>query len=219
MPQGIKRALTIASTVLVVLIVLLAILLVGVRIFGYKPYTVLSGSMRPEYYPGSIIYVVDVDPNDLKVGDPVTFMLNKNTVATHRIIEVFPMTPSKTSTCNCTVHFTTKGDANKDDDGEGKLHASNVIGKPVFSIPIIGYIANFVQNPPGRYISLGICALMLVAVIFSESEKKTKQVTATEEDTPSDVPTTEPDVTNDAKPSESTSPQTDESENKTDTST
>jgi signal peptidase len=167
-PQNIKRIWNIATTIFVVLVVLLAILLVGVRLIGIQPYTVLSGSMEPNYHVGSLIYVKKVDPLTLDVDDPVTFMLNENTVATHRIIEKIP-----DETDPNVVRFRTKGDHNDDPDGS-LLHSNNVIGKPIFTIPYLGYLANFVQNPPGRYIALGACAFLLVTVIFSGGEKKPK---------------------------------------------
>ena len=58
------------STALVVIVVLLAILLAGIRVIGFTPYTVLSGSMEPTYHVGSIVYVKKVDPTTLRVGDP-----------------------------------------------------------------------------------------------------------------------------------------------------
>lgn len=168
MPQNIKRIWNIITTIFVVLVVLLAILLGGVRLIGIQPYTVLSGSMEPNYHVGSLIYVKKVDPLTLDVKDPVTFMLNENTVATHRIIEKIP-----DETDPNVVRFRTKGDHNDDPDGS-LLHSNNVIGKPIFTIPYLGYLANFVQNPPGRYIALGACAFLLATVIFSGGEKKPK---------------------------------------------
>ena len=44
--------------------------------------------MEPTYRVGSIIYVKDIDPQELKEKDPVTYVLNGSTVVTHRIIEV-----------------------------------------------------------------------------------------------------------------------------------
>ena len=35
-------------------------------------------------------YVKKVDASALQTGDPITFMLDEDTVATHRIIEVIP---------------------------------------------------------------------------------------------------------------------------------
>ena len=56
--------------------------------------------------------------------------------------------------------------------GVGNLASSNVIGKPVFSIPYLGYVAHFVQNPPGKYITLLVCAFLVLNTIFSSTEKK-----------------------------------------------
>ena len=52
-----QKALNIATTVVMVLVLIFAFLLVGMRIFGLKPYTVLSGSMEPKIWTGSIVYV------------------------------------------------------------------------------------------------------------------------------------------------------------------
>ena len=76
------------SSILITLVVLLAVALVGVRLIGLDVYVVLSGSMEPTYHVGSLIYIKDVNYKELKAGDPITYMLNENTVVTHRIIEV-----------------------------------------------------------------------------------------------------------------------------------
>ena len=88
MSKTIKKAWNWLSGVLVTIVVLLAIALVGVRLVGLKPFVVLSGSMEPEYHVGSLIYVKSVDYKTLQVGDDITYMLDKDTVVTHRIIEV-----------------------------------------------------------------------------------------------------------------------------------
>ncbi|MBP3384738.1 MAG: hypothetical protein J6M22_04640, partial [Firmicutes bacterium] len=63
-----KSILNIIGTIGVVLVVVLTILLVGTRIVGIHPYTVLSGSMEPTYHTGSLIYVKSVDPFTLQSG-------------------------------------------------------------------------------------------------------------------------------------------------------
>lgn len=55
--RTVKSILNIISTVLVVLLIILALLLAGVRVFGLTPYTVLSGSMEPNYHVGSLVYI------------------------------------------------------------------------------------------------------------------------------------------------------------------
>lgn len=150
------------TTLLVVLVVLLVILLVGVRVVGLQPYVVLSGSMEPSYHVGSLIYVKDVDYTQLQAGDVITFMLNENTVATHRIVEVIP-----DETEPGVVRYRTKGDANEVEDGN-LIHYRNVIGSPVFTIPYLGYVANYVQNPPGMYIAISAGAILILLMFLPD---------------------------------------------------
>ena len=114
------------SSVLVALVVLLAVLLVGVRLVGFQVFTVLSGSMEPTYHTGALIYVKKVDPYTIQVGQPITFLLTEDTVATHRVVEIV-----KDETDPNVIRFRTKGDANEVEDGS-LVHYKNVIGVPVY---------------------------------------------------------------------------------------
>lgn len=168
-----KKVWNIVTWTIVVLAIVMAVLLAGVRLVGIDPYTVLSGSMEPTYHVGSIIYVVDVDPHELKAGDPVTYMLSETTVVTHRIIEVVPAVDEEGNpvmnpkTGKQVVRFITKGDANNAVDGS-LLHENNVIGKPIFSVPLLGYVANYVQNPPGTYFAIILACLLLLATFLPD---------------------------------------------------
>ena len=162
MNKTIKKIWNWISGVLVGIVVLLAIALVGVRLIGLEPYVVLSGSMEPTYHVGSLIYVKDVDPYELESGDVITFMLDEDTVATHRIVEVVP-----DETDSTVVRFKTKGDANAAEDGS-LVHYKNVIGSPVFTIPQLGYVANYIQNPPGTYIAISAGAILLLLVFLPD---------------------------------------------------
>lgn len=170
MNKTVRKIWDIVTTVLVVLVVLLAVALVGVRLVGIKTYAVVSGSMEPVYPTGSLLYVKSVDTSQLAVGDSITFMLSEDTVATHRIVEIIP-DPDDSSV----VRFKTKGDANDQADGT-PVHCKNVIGKPLFAIPYMGYFANFVQNPPGLYLAIGCAAILVVLAfipdLFKEEKKK-----------------------------------------------
>ena len=166
--------------ILVLVIVLGAIALAGVRLVGLQPFAVLSGSMEPTYHTGSIVYVKKVDYHELKAGDPITFMLDEKTLATHRIVEVVPDAEEPD-----TIRFRTKGDANENEDA-GLIHCKNVVGKPVFTIPKLGYVANYIQHPPGTYITISGCAILVLLTFIpdlfaddgegeSKSEKKKKK--------------------------------------------
>lgn len=74
MGKTIKKIWNIITSVIVALAVLLAVALVGVRLAGLQVFTVLSGSMEPNYHVGSLIYVKNVDYKELESGDVITFM-------------------------------------------------------------------------------------------------------------------------------------------------
>ena len=180
MGKIIKKVWNAITTVLVILIVILAVLLVGVRLAGFRVFTVLSGSMEPTYHVGSLIYVKDVDYRQLEAGDVITFMLDENTVATHRIIQVVPDEDEPE-----VLRYATQGDANDAPDGT-LVHYKNVIGTPVFTIPQLGYVANYIQNPPGTYIAISGAAILLLLMflpdLFSEDEPKKTAESAGEEE-------------------------------------
>lgn len=165
----------ILTTIIVVLAIVLAILLVGVRLIGLQPLQVLSGSMEPTYHVGSLIYVRSVDYTELEAGDVITFMLDEDTLATHRIVEV--VSDEEDSSV---LRYRTKGDNNDAEDGS-LVHYKNVVGTPVFSIPWLGFFANYIQNPPGTYIAISAGAILLLLVfipdLFSDDDKKKKKKT------------------------------------------
>lgn len=166
MRKTIKRIWNWISGILVGIVVALAIALVGVRLVGLEPYVVLSGSMRPAYEVGSLIYVKSVDYKELKAGTPITYMISDDTVVTHRITEVV-----HDDTDPDTLWFVTKGDANATTDST-PVHYRNIIGKPVFAIPYLGYLSSYIQSPPGIYVTVGVCAVLLVTAFWSTPKKK-----------------------------------------------
>ncbi len=170
MNNTLKKIWNITSTALVVLIVLCAVFLMGSRLIGYQCYTIISPSMEPEYMVGDLIYVKEVDPDTIKVGDVITFLVNEDlVVGTHRVVRVDAENQ----------RFYTKGDANDVEDGE-PVHFNNVIGVPQFSIPKLGYVSDFIQNPPGMYITIGVGAILILAVFLPDLIGKKKK----EEDDP-----------------------------------
>ena len=150
------------STVVMVLVVLLALTLVGGRLFGMQTYAVLSGSMEPAYPTGALLYVRKVDPADIQPGQVITFLLDEHTVATHRVVEVIP-DPEEAGI----YRYRTKGDANEAADA-GLVHCKNVLGTPVASIPYLGYVITWIQNPPGTYIAISAAAVLLLLVFLPD---------------------------------------------------
>ena len=170
----IKKIWDVTSSVLVGVVVIFAVLLIGVRLFGIQVYSVISGSMEPEYPVGALIYVKEVKPSEVEVGDVITFVLSNETPATHRVIAI-----DKEAQL-----FYTQGDANyqiNEETGEKvymedpPVHFNNLIGKPVFKIPVLGYIAYYIQHPPGMYIAIAAGAILLILVFLPDLFKKEKK--------------------------------------------
>lgn len=160
-----KKIWDVVSTTIVILVVLCTVFLMGSRIMGYRVFNVISGSMEPLYSVGDLIYVKEVDPYDVKEGTVITFVLNEDlVVATHRVVEI--------DTEN--QYFYTKGDANDTADS-APVHFNNVIGVPKFHIPLLGYVSDFIQNPPGMYITLAGGAILIVAVFLPDFIGKKKK--------------------------------------------
>ena len=161
----VKKIWNIISTILVGIIVLCAVFLMGSRLMGYQVFNVISGSMEPTYRVGDLIYVKDVNPYEIEEGTPITFVLNEHlVVATHRVVEVDVENQ----------HFYTKGDANDTVDS-APVHFNNVIGVPKFRIPLLGYVADFVQNPPGMYITVCVGFVLILAVFLPDLVGKGKK--------------------------------------------
>ena len=170
MRQTVKKIWNGINGALIGLVILLAFALVGVRLFGLELFVVLSGSMEPDYPTGSLIYVKEADTAGLKVNDVITFRLDGDTIATHRIIEVTEV--------NGETAFRTKGDANEMEDGAA-VRASQVIGTPVFTIPYLGYLAEYIQSTSGRYAAIAVGAFLLLMVFLPDlifgGDKKSKE--------------------------------------------
>ena len=155
MPKKVKKIWDTVTTVLVVLVVVFAIFLMGSRLVGLQVFHVISPSMEPTFSVGDLLYVKAVDPDSVKVGDPITFVLNEDlVVATHRVVAIDSENRQ----------FTTKGDANETEDA-APVHFNNLIGVPVFSIPLLGYVSAYIQSPPGMYVAIGL-GVVLLAVVF-----------------------------------------------------
>ena len=159
-----KKAWDVVSGILVTCVVILAVLLMGARIVGLQVFNVVSGSMEPTYSVGDLIYVKSAKPEDIKVDDVITFVLNEDlVVATHRVVDI-----DQENQC-----FITKGDYKNDQDPpDPPVHFKNLIGKPIFSIPLLGYVSDFIQHPPGSYITIGVMALLVAAVFLPDLLKK-----------------------------------------------
>ena len=172
MPKKVKKIWDTVTTTLVILVVIFAIFLMGSRLVGLQVFNVISGSMEPTYSVGDLLYVKTVDPDSVRVGDPITFVLNEDlVVATHRVVGIDKENRQ----------FTTKGDANGTEDA-APVHFNNLIGVPVFAIPLLGYVSAYIQSPPGMYVAIGLGIILLAVVFLPDVFKKKAETNGQEEE-------------------------------------
>lgn len=131
-------------------------------IFGYKPFIVLSGSMRGTFNYGDLIVTKEIDTKELKVGDVISFRNSKDFVTTHRIVGM----SSTNSKC-----YITKGDNNNDRDLE-EVCPKQVEGKYLYKIAGLGNIVLFIQRPIGFIIMMSMIIVLCIYIYFSDKPQK-----------------------------------------------
>lgn len=128
------------------------------KLLGLQELAVISGSMAPEIPTGSMVYVRDVKPENLCLGDVCTYRLaDSDVLVTHRVIG--------TDRENQTL--ITKGDANTIADAA--VSFGQVVGRVEFHLPCMGQIALCVQTPLGLMMLSGI-AVWALLVFWNQEE-------------------------------------------------
>lgn len=160
---------TCISQLFFIICIALIIALGGVRLIGLTPYVITSGSMIPKYEVGSIVYVQKVNPETLEVGDDISFYLDDQIVATHRIREIDEQGHQ----------VKTYGINNKDSSGNqindaNPVDFDHIIGKVEFSLPMLGYIYLFVRTDTGRKAVIVLLAIVLISSIIHYIYKRRK---------------------------------------------
>lgn len=159
--KTVKTILNILGTLLLVVLIAVIIVMFNARIsgeapnvFGYQIFRVSSGSMEPELLVGDVIIVKDTQPQDVQLGDVVTYKGEQGDLdgkfITHKVIA----TPKYVDGEYC---FETQGIA------EGTIpdplwYEDQLVGVYVCKIPFIDKMYNFFLQP------YGLIAFVLVIV-------------------------------------------------------
>lgn len=138
---------------LMIVVILIVLPFTVPKIFGYKVFGILTESMEPEYPAGCAVFVKNVEFEDIKVGDPITYHMGTDTeyTATHRVLEINKKDQK----------LITKGDANSSED-IAPVSYGQVIGKVAFYLPFIGTISLFLHSQAGVF----ICGFIFLLSIF-----------------------------------------------------
>ncbi len=131
----------------------------------YKPFVVTSDSMIPTIKKGSLV-IVDKNKKQFSKNDIITFQypINMQKTITHRIVGY--VTEANYN------YFVTKGDNNSEND-PWKVTTDLIIGNVVFTIPLLGYLVEFISKPLGLILLIIIPAIIL---IYKEVENLIKVI-------------------------------------------
>lgn len=171
---------------IIVLIIVLPILFINIVIlvdsalhpdevpdfFGYKPFIVLSGSMKPQINSGDLVLTKEVDTDVIQKNDIIAFKDNE-LVVTHRVIDISYEKGEK--------HFITKGD-NNDIQDPGYVLENDIEGIYINKVAGLGNVAMFIQTPTGIVISLSIPLAVLICIHLVQSQKDASVIKESEKD-------------------------------------
>lgn len=159
----VKKVFNILSWILIAVLVASVIISLVAKfngtipsLFGYSVYRVSSGSMEPELMVGDVILAKKVDdPNEIKVGDIVTFKgkgVYEGKFITHEVI-VPPMEEDGV------LMLQTKGTANSDPDSP--IRADSVESVMVTEVPFLTTFYSFFLSPWGL-----LAIVFLIILVF-----------------------------------------------------
>lgn len=142
--------------------------------FGYKPLTILSGSMEPELKTGGIAVDETILARDARPGDIVTFAdpENRSRMITHRVRSI--------RIEGAKAYMVTRGDAN-DSAERWNTAVDAEIGRVVYSIPLAGYVRSWISGQAVRVAVLavlGVLGLWMLIDIWRDDDEEDEEEAA-----------------------------------------
>ena len=154
------KILKIIGNVLIIFVIIAIAPIAIPKVFGVQAFNVISGSMEPTISVGSIVYVRNVEFEELSQGDVIAFESGAS-VVTHRIVEI--NTEDKL--------ITTKGDANNTEDFN-PVSYTNVIGRMIAHFPIYGTIVAWLTDTVGKMVAVVVLVIGAVLSYLGEDKKE-----------------------------------------------
>ncbi len=151
----------------------------NISFFNFRIFSVRTGSMEPRYNVNDVLISMEVDPEDIKVGDDISYLGEagqyKGLIITHEVIKIEETDEGKLS-------FIAQGIANPYSDPA--VDADQIYGKIVYKSVILSFFYNIISNPVGMYICIilpivGILGYEIITRMLDKEEerrsKKTKK--------------------------------------------
>lgn len=176
---------TIIKLICVVVLILLIIVIAlqrfsnnEIAVGGYRVFNVATGSMIPKYQVGDVLIVKEVNTDDLKVGDDITYLGKVDTfagrVVTHQIVKIEETVGGRI--------FHTKGIANETEDP--LITADQIYGKVIYKTVVVSMLAKLMNNLTAFYIVVFVPLGILIFLQIKDriDEKREEELEQEDED-------------------------------------
>ena len=148
--------LVVAWTFILAVVAVLVVAVLIPRVAGATPYTILTGSMQPNYPPGTLVVDKPVAAEDVQVGDIVTYQLRSGepTVVTHRVIGIGAAE-------NGDPKFVFQGDANNTPDAD-TVRPEQIRGRLWYAVPYVGRLNTLISGNQRQLAVYGVAGGLAV---------------------------------------------------------
>lgn len=125
--------------------------------FNYRMFTVITGSMEPKYKIGDVLLSKEVKPEEIKVGDAITYEGVSGAVAkkviTHEVISINTNTQGK-------YLFKAKGLNNLIEDPT--IYEEQVLGIVTYKVKTLSFVYKIISTQIGFY----LCIIIPLVVVI-----------------------------------------------------
>lgn len=131
---------------------------VGPRTGRYATLTVLSGSMRPEIPEGSVVVVTPLRPDQVRVGQILTYAVPEgdHRVVSHRVVELVRGGDRPV--------IRTQGDANNAPDPWLAEIDDDTVWQVRYSVPYVGRMINWLRQPLVHRVTVMVVPTLLAVI-------------------------------------------------------
>lgn len=127
-----------------------------ISIGDYRMFTIVTGSMKPEYDIYDVVIVKNSELDDIEVGDDVTYLGAEGSfndkIVTHRVIDIDKNDGEYT--------FTTKGTAN--DVADPLVKGNQIYGKVIYKPALLSFLSHILNNSYGFYFLIFVPIAFLI---------------------------------------------------------
>ena len=173
-----RSIMSIIKFILSIIIILIVVIILVQRfsnnnmsVAGYRIFTVVTESMVPKYVVGDVLLVKEINPEQIKVEDDVTYMGKigafADKIVTHQVINIENGEDGK-------LKFHTKGIANDEEDP--LVSEEQIYGVVQTKLKVLTYLNGIINNMYGMYFLIVIPLAIIIFTEFKSFKEESKYI-------------------------------------------